>query len=304
MKFNNDLGAKKGITNAAWCVLLSVFTVAASPQGKLISAAVRQHGDAARAKAEQVLEQAQDVTRRDLKNAEVRGLIVNSRTEVSEPYPEKLLKARPQYRNQRSQGTIDKEFGASLPDKIREKVEANYTTNQWISDRTLNGDRFVQKSDVLVDGKPINFVVSNSKPKSEKEEMAQMKYEIFLTLFPITLDHSWCPPMDFRYVGIAEAKGTKADVIETTLPDETKYRFFFDQQTRLLLLVTETRTSEETNKAMETKFFFSDYRKEDGLLVAHKITTEVNGEVTAESQIKRLQINPTFKPDYFAIKGK
>jgi hypothetical protein len=35
-----------------------------------------------------------------------------------------------------------------------------------------------------------------------------------------------------------------------------------------------------------------------------KSSLEEAGEVITENQIERLQINPTFKPDYFAIKGK
>jgi hypothetical protein len=130
-----------------------------------------------------------------------------------------------------------------------------------------------------------------------------LKDDAFLVVFPILLDYAGYRPVELKYVGVAEAGGTKADVLEAVLTSGAKYRFFFDQQTHLLLLANETWTSRETNKERERKYFFSDYRKEDGLLIAHKIITEENGEVTAERLIKRLQINPTFKPDYFAVKG-
>lgn len=304
MKFNHNPVAKTRITNTQWSVLLLlVFTVATPAQGKLVSIAGQQNDEAARAVAERVLKQAREATRKDLKSAEIKGLIVNSRTEVSEPYPEAILKARPQYRNQRTQGTVDEELGVSLPDKIRGKMEASYPSNQEILDRTLNGGRFARKSEVLVDGKPINFA-SNLGPKSEQEQIAEFKNSVFLTVFPIILDYSWYSPIGFRYIGVGEAKDTKADVIETMLSDGAKYRFFFDQQTHLLLLLIETWTSKSTNKEIERKYFFSDYRTEDGMLVAHKIVTETNKEVTEERELNRLQINPTFKPDYFAVKGK
>lgn len=304
MKFNHNLGTKSRIANTLWSFLLSVFIFASLAQRTLISSAGQQNNETARASAERVLKQAREATGKDLKSAGIKGLIVNSRTEVSDPYPEAVIKARPQYRNQRNQGTIVEELGISLPDKMREKVDASYTTNQWVSDRILNGNRFMQKSDTFVGGKPINITVSNPRLKSEKEQIAEYKESVFLTIFPIILDYSWYLPIEFSYIGVAEAGGAKADVIETTLSDGAKYRFFFDQQTYLLLMMIETRTSKSTNKEIERRYFFSDYRKEDGLLVAHKIVTESNKEVTAERELKQLQINPTFKPDYFAVKGK
>jgi len=304
MKLNHNRVAKKRITNTLWTVLLIVFAVASPAQGKLVSSAVEQNDETARVAAERVLKQARDATRKDLKSPEIKGLIVNSRTEVSDPYPEAILKARPQYRNQRAQGTVDEELAVSLPDKIREKIDSSYPTNQWVADRTLNGDRFVQKSDTLVNGKAINFTVNRSSPKSEKEQIAEYKDSVFLAVFPIILDYSWHSAMEFRYIGVAEAGGTKAEVIETMLSNGVKYRFFFDQQTHLMMMTIETRMSKSTNKEIERKYFFSDYRKEDGLLVAHRIVTETNKEVTDERELKRLQINPTFKPDYFEVKGK
>jgi hypothetical protein len=301
---SDSLGAKKRMINAMWSVLLSIFTVAASPQGELISSAVQQNGNTAQAKAERVLKQAQEVTRIDLKNAEIKGLIVSAKGDGTFTLPERALKARPQFRNKKFQETFDEELAISLPDKIRYKINADHTFNQEISEWIVNGNRSSQKTDVLVDGKPINAIFSSANPKSEQEQIAQRKNSAFLTAFPITLDYSLYSPTEFRYIGVAEVKDVKTDVIDTTLSNGSTYRFFFDQQTHLLLLMIETRTDKETNKEVQRKYFFSDYRREEGLLVAHKIVTEENGEVIQETQIKRLQVNPTFKPDYFAVKGK
>lgn len=302
MRFNNNPGAKGQVANVLQSVLLLIFAALIAAQGKAASIA-RQQNDEATA-AERVLKQAREATRKELKEPQINGLVVNSTTKVSDPIPEAILKARPQYRGKRAEGTIDEEIALSLPDKMRSKIDASYPTNQWVSDSIFNGDRFVGKSDTFVNGKPINFVISDSTVKTEKEKIAESKDSAFLTLFPITLDYSWHSPLEFRYIGIAEAKDTKADVIETTLSNGANYRFFFDQQTHLLLMVIETRTSKKTNKEIEKKYFFSDYRKVSGLLVAHKVVTETNQEVVAERDLKRLQINPTFKPDYFAVKGK
>lgn len=302
MKFNprKFLSTKQGIASLAGAILLSIIVFAPASRGEMFSRASQQ--DAARAKAELVLRQAREATRKDSKYTEIKGLVIASKSNSWFTLPAAAVKASPQLRNKKIQETIDEEWAVNLPDKIRYKIVADHTINQEITEWVVNGERFWQKMDVSVDGAPVNFV-SNAKPKTEQEEVAKSKNFAFTTLFPITLDYSWNAPIEFRYIGVAEAKGTKADAIETILPDNTKYRFFFDQQTHLLLLATQTWTG-KANKEVERKYFFSDYRKEDGLLVAHKIISEEMGEVVSEKQIERVQINPTFKPDYFAVKGK
>jgi hypothetical protein len=304
MKSNNNYGTKICALKRLLVGLLFSLMVASAARAKAISFTKQQSDETAQSAAERVLRQSQEATRKDFKGSKIKGLIVNSRTEVSQPYPEDFVKKYPQLRNLRDEATTDTELAISFPDKIHEKRENSYPTNQQTLERTLNGNRFTQKSEVLVDGKPINFVANNAIEKSEKERIADFKDTTFLAVFPITLDYSWYSPIEFRYVGVAEAGGTRADVIETSLSDGTKYRFFFDQQTHLLLMAIETLMIEQTNKEIERRYFFSDYRKEDGLLVPHKAVIEVNKEVVGERQLKRLQINPSFKPDYFAVKGK
>lgn len=287
-------GAKKRAATA-WAVLLSVITVAASPQGAAPSPAPRQTEDAAGAKAERVLKQARDATRAGLKGAELKGLSVKSKIETSLGVP--------QMPGRKIRGTTDEELSVSLPDKMRKKSDANYTTNQEISEWVINGERLSQTSDVLVDGKPINFVV-NAKRQSDKEKIAANKDYAFTILFPVIFDSSWYPALAFRHVGVAESNGTRADVVETTSPTGTVYRLFFDQQTHLLLLMTETWVSGAAGKTHERKHFFSDYRKEGNLLAARKVVVEVKGEVVEERVVSRLEVNPAFANDFFAVKGK
>jgi hypothetical protein len=283
---------KKRIVTA-WVVLLFVITVAASSQAQSPASGPQQQEDSARAKAEQILKQARDVTRTELKSAAIESLIVKSKIESSQSIP--------QTPNRKIRGTTDEELSVNLPDKLRKKSDANYTTNQEISEWVINGERLSHKSDVLVDGKPINFA-GNASKKSDKERIASHKEYAFTILFPVIFDSSWYPPLEFRYVGVAEANATKADVIETKSPNGAVYRLFFDQQTHLLLLISETWVSGTTKKENERKYFFSDYRKEDNLLAAHKIVVEENREVVEERVIKRLQVNPTFSDNFFAVK--
>ena len=298
MRFNlyKAYGPKKRSTNLACVVLLSVCTVVAPAQGRLLSSGRQQKEASARIRAEQILKQARDATRAELKGTEIKTLIINSKSETSQSIP--------QLPNRKLQGTTDEELSVSLPDKMRKKSVATYTTNQEIAEWVIDGDRLAQKSDVLVDGKPINFVASGGSQTSEKQKIASHKDYVFTILFPVIFDASWYPPLEFSYVGVAESKGVKADVVETRSPTGTTYRLFFDQQTHLLLLLSETWISERTKTEKERKHFFSDYRNEDNLLVAHKIVVEQGGEVTEERVIKRLQVNATFKPDFFAVKEK
>ncbi|HLM58837.1 MAG TPA: hypothetical protein VK422_22225 [Pyrinomonadaceae bacterium] len=293
-KLHTASGMKKRFAPAA-AALLCVVAAAFSSQGQTPSPAPQQNEDAARARAEQVLKQAREATRAGLKGAEIKSLFVKSVIETSLNVP--------QMRNKKIRGTTDEELSVSLPDKLRTKGDANYTTNQEISEWVINGDRVSSRSDVLVDGTPVNFIIK-SQFDSDQKKIATHKNYVFTILFPVIFDSSWYPVSGFRHVGIAEANGTKADVIETTSPTAAVYRLFFDQQTHLLLLLSEKWVSEASKKERERKHFFSDYRKADGLLAAHKIVVEENGEVVEERVIKRLQINPAFGENFFAVKGK
>lgn len=286
-------GIKKRLATAV-ATLLCVAAAAFSLRGQTPSSAPRQDEDAALARAEQVLKQAREAARAGLKGAEINSLLVKSVIETSLSVP--------QMPNKKIRGTTDEELSVSLPDKLRKKSDANYTTNQEVSDWVINGDRMSDRSDVLVDGKPVNFVVP--KRESAQKKIALHKDYAFTILFPAILDSSWYPVSGFRYVGSAESNGTKADVLETTSPTATVFRLFFDQQTHLLLLMSEKWVGGASKKEHERKYFFSDYRKEDGLLAAHKIVVEENGEVVEERVVKRLQVNPPFGADFFAVKGK
>ncbi|CDM64182.1 hypothetical protein PYK22_00174 [Pyrinomonas methylaliphatogenes] len=250
-------------------------------------------------RAEQVLEAARQATR--LKAMDIKGLSLRTRTEISEPYPEDFLRSYPQFRNQRNQMITDGELSISFPDKIRQRMEMTFVSNQQVLERVLNGDRYAQRSEIYVDGKPLNFTANNLIQKSEQEKIADFKNSAFLMIFPITLEYSWYAPLRFKYVGVAEAKEGRADVIETALPNGSTYRLFFDQKTHLLLLMSEMS---KDGREAERRYFFSDYRNVDGLLIAHKVTVEKGKEVVGERQIKSVQINPTFKPDHYLVKGK
>ena len=48
---------------------------------------------------------------------------------------------------------------------------------------------------------------------------------------------------------------------------------------------------------------YSEYKKVDGVLLPHLITTGANGNVTEEWTIEKFKINPALKPESFVKKG-
>lgn len=241
-------------------------------------------------KAEQVLLQAKNAVSKKTKIADIKNLTVISETSRELSVAGKII---PQ--------TSKVETSFALPNKIHRKNSSNQSNSQQQENYTLNGSEFYAKLDVFVDGKLQNIDVNNYSDK--KSQISYLTRETFLLVFPMTLNASWYIPLEFSYVGIAESKDGKAEVIEAVSPNKARYRLFFDPETHLLLLMTENWT-DKNNKQNENKYFFSNHQEKDGLLIATKIITEENGEVVEEKEIKDLKINPNFKSDLFEVKGK
>lgn len=239
-------------------------------------------------KAEQVLQQARDAISKKSKIADVKSFTLSTKSSQQLFFAGKKI-----------EGTIEEEFNFVLPDKIRHNFSGNYTTNQATTVAVLNGEKFSTKIDTFVDGKLVNFDFEAAIDK--KSLISDLKRQTFLLVFPITLDAAWYIPLEFSYVGIAESKDGKAEVIEAVSSGKVKYRLFFDAETHLLLLMTQSWTNKD-NKQKENKYFFSNYQEKDGLLIATKIITENDGEVVEEKEIKDLKVNPKFKSDFFEVK--
>lgn len=145
------------------------------------------------------------------------------------------------------------------------------------------------------------------------------------------------PPADFaveyKYAGESDVEGAQAEVIEVTGPEKFAIRIFFDKQTHLPLLLsyrgikprimTFNRSmdknvkvddaikhakeegakvaGEPAPKPEEADFFIrvTDYKKDGGLMLPHKLTFLTDAEVSEEFQISKYQVNPQFKPERF-----
>jgi hypothetical protein len=48
---------------------------------------------------------------------------------------------------------------------------------------------------------------------------------------------------------------------------------------------------------------YSEYKKVDGVLLPHLITTSANGNATEEWTVEKYKLNPALKPESFVKKG-
>lgn len=125
------------------------------------------------------------------------------------------------------------------------------------------------------------------------------------------------------YAGVAEAEDGKADVLEITPLGGTPMKLFIDQETRLPLMLTyegvlprmmvarggppspeeieKMRREPPQRATFEVRY--SEYKKVDGVLFPHVLTTGANGNITEEWTATRIKVNPSLKPDAFDKKG-
>jgi hypothetical protein len=185
-------------------------------------------------------------------------------------------------------------------DKIRKDLFGEYETNTVNSSEIVNGEQFERNVEVFVEGQKLNAAFSFSTPK--EIEIKEQKESAWKIVFPLTLDLDLYPNLVFSFVGMAESKDGKANIVQTFAFNKT-FQFYFDQKTNLPLMMSEKRKTNE-NKETEIKYFFSDFRDEAGLTFPHKIISQSNDEKigTSEIIIKSLKINPNFKSKFFEVK--
>ena len=167
-----------------------------------------------------------------------------------------------------------------------------------------------------------------------REEFARILLGWLLTT-PTTV------PVEFSYVGEAEAPDGRADVIEAKGADNFTARLFFDQKTHRPLMLSyrgippqagmrmstmggmdhapsqeeiEKMRKEAQEKAAkeaeampkpkdsELQWRFSDYRNVNGISFPHHITKVTDNQVTEEWEMTKFKVNPSLKPEKFEKK--
>lgn len=145
------------------------------------------------------------------------------------------------------------------------------------------------------------FIQEKGDPKRNEEILLQKtKYEAFGLGFPIFFYSS--EDLKFVYLGVAKSGEQSADVVGTTIDNNYKIKLFFDQKTSQLLLIDAEFVDAKSGERLEQKYFFSEYKQENGISFAHKVVIHENGEIVEERVIKKIELNPKLEADFFEVK--
>jgi len=115
--------------------------------------------------------------------------------------------------------------------------------------------------------------------------------------------------VEFTYAGqaVAQADGTKADVLNVTGTNNFAARLFINPQTHQVLMLSykagsRIRGAQEASAnaaESEVRWAVSDYRKVDGLNLPRQLVIFLDGRPIEEVIIKKVKINPSLKPNKF-----
>lgn len=198
--------------------------------------------------------------------------------------------------------SFEDKWEVELPNKLHLQRSVNYISNKELREIVINSDFTNVSLTPFVQGMSISIAIpAQTKKILDAEFSTSAKTKAFVNFLPIILSSAWNKDISFSFIGVAETKDGKADVIQGKMNDKSIWQLFFDQKNHLPLLMIQTLVNETTNEKTELKYFLSEYKEEKGLLVPHKIITQQDGEVTEDQEFKLLEINPTFKANTFEI---
>jgi hypothetical protein len=137
-------------------------------------------------------------------------------------------------------------------------------------------------------------------------------------------------PLEYTYVGEAEAPDGKAAIVDVKGPNNFSVRLFLDQKTSRPLMISykgkaprfemrtvgggraepediEKQAKEEAAKMsaapdVEFQLALDDYRAVDGVLFPHSLSRMVDGKPAEETEIKKIVLNSPIKTDRFEKK--
>lgn len=195
----------------------------------------------------------------------------------------------------------------------------------------FNGDQLLEERNSSGGGGMVMVRRGGDDEKSKSMRLAAVKTEAARTLLVLLLTPPESAQVQFSYAGEAESPDGKADVIEARGANNFAARLFLDKKTHQPLMLAyravvpkmmvntvqahshteaekmskdlEKQAQEEMAKGQknesEIQIFLTDYRQVDGILLPHKITRQVNGEVNEEMEFSKFKINPSLKVERF-----
>lgn len=226
----------------------------------------------------------------------------------------------------------DIEFEVLLPDKIRRTETMSPVPHLEITRiEVLNGAQVW--FDTQSNSSGGNIVIRRpgaDGPNSQAVADDAVRAEMARFLLGFLLTGPSSVPLQYAYVGEAEAPEGKAEAIDVTGPNKFAARLFIDQKTHRPLMLsyrgraprmtvqtftgppghreeTERRIREglptpEVSPEVEIQIAFDDYRAVDGVLFPHSLSRVIDGKVTEETTIKKIRVNAPIKSDRFEKK--
>ncbi len=220
-----------------------------------------------------------------------------------------------------------------LPDKIQ-AVYGSDSPRYLRLTRTWNGEKYnsvfesespsgqrTVKDVTAREKRPLSIAAGNVISKEtaaalERSRRADplniLKTKLWTSLFPLLLSHPFEKNIEFNYIGKAESEGKTANVVDVKPIGEKTYRLFFDTETNYLLLMI---VSQKVNNGrfvgdVETKYYFSERKVVNGVLIPKKIKVEKKATPKGKAPVVKLSIveildfklNPTLDEKKFNIK--
>ncbi len=141
-------------------------------------------------------------------------------------------------------------------------------------------------------------IQTGSTEEMEEQQAAEMKRESF----PIV---SWLYPekygLSFDYKGKETIEGKDYFVIEETYPDGFKATFYVDSKT-YLTYKAKAKTMGPMGYEVEAEQFTSDYKKVDGMTIAHSMVSFIEGEEFMKVTVTDVKFNTGLEDSFFKMK--
>lgn len=224
------------------------------------------------------------------------------------------------------------ELDLILPDKVRAAAISTLGTVRATLITAINGEKvwqeFVSNMGMMGGG-------NNSQGQERLQNLVRADLTRWVLCLLVTGPSSM--PLEYSYVGEAQAPSGKADVIDVTGPNRFSTRLFFDQKTHRLLMLSyrgrqpmlrrgipggrqgqpnppvtvpeeQEKRSKEINDAserpalVETRWMFAEYKEVNSLNLPHRVTKSEAGTPNEEWVINKYKINSQIKPEKFEKK--
>lgn len=165
-----------------------------------------------------------------------------------------------------------------------------------------DGQTYFEKGQAGDGTNKINKKIKLSEDEQKNNsDLKDLRRRIFTLFYPITFENPPYYTFDLKYVGVAKSpNGSVTDVIEAT-EGSLKHQFLFDRDSHLLVMWITTKSN--GNRITRV---FSDYRKNEGILIPYKIESKPEGGTGMPTiiEISKFTVSTKDHSDEFIISEK